>query len=99
MGWTRRREPSRAPLLTEMSSKVARVVNWTVKVFGSPPQPTEGLTPRASARLFPGSWEAFVGNVPRSGAGPPQPEGGVRLGEVVCEERLGGLLKHYRRAA
>ena len=39
-----------------------------------------------------------VGNVPLSGAteiahreGPP--------GEVMCEERLGGLLKHYRRKA
>ena len=25
--------------------------------------------------------------------------GGARDGEVVCEERLGGLLKCYRRAA
>jgi putative transposase len=34
-----------------------------------------------------------VGNKPLSGA----PPGGS--GEVVCEERLGGLLRHYRRAA
>jgi hypothetical protein len=32
-----------------------------------------------------------LGNVSPSGTGPP--------GSVVCEERLGGLLRHYRRAA
>jgi putative transposase len=40
-----------------------------------------------------------LGNVPPSGAPAGEPvgdDGGLR---VVCEERLGGLLKHYRRAA
>lgn len=40
-----------------------------------------------------------IGNVPI--AGPPllAPADGPGHGEVVCEERLGGLLKHYRRSA
>jgi hypothetical protein len=38
------------------------------------------------------------GNVPLRVAVPPA-DSGEPLGEVVCEESLGGLLKHYRRAA
>lgn len=33
-------------------------------------------------------------NLPLSGGGPPEPEG-----EIICHERLGGLLKHYTRRA
>ena len=39
-----------------------------------------------------------VGNVPLSGEAAEGP-GPLRLADVVCEERLGGLIKHYRRAA
>jgi putative transposase len=39
-----------------------------------------------------------VGNAPLSGEA-PKPAGPLRLAGVVCEERLSGLLKHYRRAA
>jgi putative transposase len=39
-----------------------------------------------------------VGNVSLRVAVPPA-DSGEPLGEVVCEESLGGLLKHYRRAA
>jgi transposase InsO family protein len=39
-----------------------------------------------------------LGNVPS--CGPPPEEGQpAAVGEVVCEEQLGGPLKHYRRAA
>jgi putative transposase len=37
-----------------------------------------------------------VGNRPLKGPDPP--EGPMDSGEVACEERLGGLLRHYRRA-
>ncbi len=40
-----------------------------------------------------------VGNVPLGGSDVPEQTRGLRSGDVVCEERLGGLLKHYRRAA
>jgi hypothetical protein len=39
-----------------------------------------------------------VGNRPPGGGDPAAPAP-VWAGEVVCEERLGGLLRHYRRAA
>jgi hypothetical protein len=39
-----------------------------------------------------------VANVPPAGAAPPV-EGGIAMEEVICEERLGGLLKHYYRRA
>lgn len=39
-----------------------------------------------------------MGNVPLSGEGLPEPAI-LSLEDVVCEERLGGLLKTYRRAA
>src|SRR5205085_12303926 len=39
-----------------------------------------------------------VGNVPLSGERAPE-ESPVTVGEIVCESRLGGLLKHYRRAS
>jgi putative transposase len=39
-----------------------------------------------------------VGNVLLSGT-PPPPVARVTTEDVVCEERLGGLLKHYRRAS
>jgi putative transposase len=40
-----------------------------------------------------------LGNRPLSG--PPLPERGERVvpGDIVCVERLGGLLKHYTRRA
>jgi putative transposase len=37
------------------------------------------------------------GNVPLTGPRPPAPE--CAEGEVVCRERLGGVLRHYYRAA
>ena len=33
------------------------------------------------------------------GKPPPEDESIPRLGDVVCRERLGGLLKHYERRA
>jgi hypothetical protein len=36
-----------------------------------------------------------LGNRPPAGG----PDPGPAAGRVVCEERLGGLLRHYRRAA
>jgi putative transposase len=38
------------------------------------------------------------GNLPLTGAPPPAPGELPETWQVVCEERLGGLLKHYRRA-
>jgi putative transposase len=40
-----------------------------------------------------------LGNGPPAGAEPPAGEGPLFASDVVCEERLGGLLKHYRRHA
>jgi putative transposase len=39
-----------------------------------------------------------LGNVPPQGAAPP-PVSRVTTEDIVCEQRLGGLLKHYRRAS
>ncbi len=39
-----------------------------------------------------------VGNVPLSGDPTPKPSP-LKIADVVCDERLGGLLKSYRRAA
>ena len=39
-----------------------------------------------------------LGNVTPCGPAPPEPTP-LHPGEVVCEERLGGLLKHYARRA
>ena len=39
------------------------------------------------------------GNVPLTGVGPPGQFAGTPPGEIRCAERLGGLLKHYYRAA
>ena len=39
-----------------------------------------------------------LGNRPPSGADPPQALAPT-LGEIECQERLGGLLKHYHRSA
>jgi len=43
-----------------------------------------------------------LGNVPLGDAGLPPPEpiiGPLRLDDIVCHESLGGLLRHYERAA
>jgi putative transposase len=40
-----------------------------------------------------------VGNRPLAEWHEPEAAGAFRPSDVVCEERLGGLLKHYRRAA
>ncbi len=40
-----------------------------------------------------------IDNVPIGAQAPPEPVAVLGPGDVVCEERLGGLLKHYRRAA
>ena len=37
-----------------------------------------------------------VANRPLSGLSPP--DSGEPAGTIVCDERLGGLLRHYRRA-
>jgi hypothetical protein len=39
-----------------------------------------------------------LGNAPPIGL-PPEPGHPATAGDVVCDERLGGLLKHYRRVA
>src|SRR5262249_45970427 len=39
-----------------------------------------------------------LGNVPLNGL-PAPPIARVTIADIVCEERLGGLLKHYRRAS
>ena len=39
------------------------------------------------------------GNAPLTGPPPPTPLPAPPLGEVVCRERLGGLLRHYERRA
>jgi putative transposase len=41
-----------------------------------------------------------LGNVPMGASlPPPEPRESFRLEDVVCHESLGGLLKHYQRAA
>ncbi len=40
-----------------------------------------------------------VGNRPLTPSGSPSDRASPNAGEVVCEERLGGLLRHYYRAA
>jgi putative transposase len=40
-----------------------------------------------------------LGNGPPTGPPPPDTAETPTAGDVVCDERLGGLLRHYRRAA
>ena len=40
-----------------------------------------------------------VGIAPLSGAGPPRSTTVIRLADVRCGERLGGLRRHYHRRA
>ena len=40
-----------------------------------------------------------VGNRPLTPSGSPSDRASPNAGEVVCEERLGGLLRHYYHAA
>jgi hypothetical protein len=41
-----------------------------------------------------------IGNVLLGGTGPPPDPGDtISLDEILCHERLGGLLKHYERKA
>jgi len=39
------------------------------------------------------------GNVPLTGEWPEPEDGKPPDGEIVCQQRLGGLLKHYERKA
>jgi putative transposase len=40
-----------------------------------------------------------LGNRSPSGTDPPEEIGTLKLDEIVCHERLGGVLKHYERRA
>jgi putative transposase len=40
-----------------------------------------------------------IGNVPLTSTGPDPPEPLPFPSAVICHERLGGLIKHYARAA
>ena len=40
-----------------------------------------------------------LGNLPPAASGPPPEVESVQMDDLVCHERLGGLLKHYERRA
>ena len=40
-----------------------------------------------------------LGNLPPAAQGPPPEIESLPLEEMICHERLGGLLKHYERGA